>query len=497
MSDANRVAVRIVEEVTAGTTPATPVFQELAITQAPDLQFKPVTTQSQRIKSNRRTSDLPLVGAEAGGSVGHELSFEQLDIILQAGMFSTWDNKAYRNNGTVADSMITNVSATAYTVVATGLNALSNAKTFSQYQQITTAGFTNPGNNGNFQVDTGATTTNVPILGGGRTVEAAPPAGASIRVTGILAPSADLALAITPNRITSTLVNFVNCGLVVGEWIKVGSGVVGETFTTGTWSANGFWARISAVAAGSLTLDRFPIGFAADTGTGKTIQIGMGDRLIEGTTKRYHTIEEEFGDITNLYQYFTGMVVEQMEFAFDTQAIVGVTTQFQGLGANFLEAGRFAGATTVATAARDILNTSSNVPRIGEGGVQVTTPNIVQSGGLTVNNNLRRINGVGRIGAYDIAAGRSLITGKLSTIFGDATLAKKVINNTASSFDSVFESTNQGTALVFDCPYTKYSEGAPSVPGIDQDNTVDLSFQALEDPTLGYQLLIQRFWATT
>lgn len=496
MSDANRVAVRIVEETTPGTTPTNPVFKELAITQAPDLAFSPVTTESQRLKSNRKISDLPLVGAEAGGSLGHELAFEQLDDILQAAMFSTWDNKPTRDNGVVADSMITAVSATAFTVVAAGLNTLSNAKAFARYMTIKTTGFTNAANNNDFVLDTGASTTNVPVVGGGMTVDAAPVAGAKIKVTGFRGTSADLVLSTGPTRMTSTVLDLTTFGLVPGEWIKVGNGTAGNTFTTATWSEDGFWARVLTIATGSIVFDRTPTAFAADTGTGKTIQVAMGDRLTEGVLARSFSVEEEFGDITNLYQYFEGMYVSTLDFTFDTQAIVGATTEFQGLNAYFKTDGRIAGSTTTVTPARDILNTSSNVPRVGEGGNQVSTPNIVQSGGLNIDNSLRRINGVGRIGAYAIGAGRSVITGNLQTIFGDSTLANKVIQNTASSFDVVFESVNQGTAVVFDAPHTKYSEGAPNVPGIDQDNTVPLSFQALESPTLGYQLLVQRFWDT-
>ena len=39
MSDTNRVKVAVVEESTLGTTPATPEFEEIRITGAPDLAF--------------------------------------------------------------------------------------------------------------------------------------------------------------------------------------------------------------------------------------------------------------------------------------------------------------------------------------------------------------------------------------------------------------------------------------------------------------------------
>ena len=70
MSDTNRVQIGLVEEATLGTTPATPAFQALRITNAPSLAFEPNTVVSEEIRSDRQITDLILVGAEAGGEVG-------------------------------------------------------------------------------------------------------------------------------------------------------------------------------------------------------------------------------------------------------------------------------------------------------------------------------------------------------------------------------------------------------------------------------------------
>ena len=395
MSEANRVAVRITEEATLGTTPATPEWEELCITNAPDLAFTPITTESQKLKANRKVSDLPLVGAEAGGSVGHELGFEVLDTILEGALFSRWDNKAVRDNDGGSDTDITDIQTVAdtITVVNTGVQGkYSNVKAFAAGMLIQTSGFTNAANNGVFFLTGGSDTTAV-TSGAGWSAEVAPPAAATVRAVGFEGGAGDLDLTVTggggsDNAMTSTVLDFTTLGLVAGEWLKVGNGVASQSFT-GTGLTDGFFARIQSVAANEIVFDRVPTAFAAEASTTETIRVAFGGRIVEGIEEISYSVEQEFGDITNLYQYFEGMVVEQLEFTFDTQAIVGATTTFQGTNAYFKNDGRIAGSTTVIPAAGEVLNTSSNVSRVGEGGSEVGTPNIVQSGGLTINNNLQ------------------------------------------------------------------------------------------------------------
>ena len=65
MSDTNRVAIRIVEESTFGTTPSSPAFQELRVTSG-NVGYTPTTVTSNEMRSDRQVTDLILVGAEAG-----------------------------------------------------------------------------------------------------------------------------------------------------------------------------------------------------------------------------------------------------------------------------------------------------------------------------------------------------------------------------------------------------------------------------------------------
>jgi hypothetical protein len=48
-------------------------------------------------------------------------------------------------------------------------------------------------------------------------------------------------------------------------------------------------------------------------------------------------------------------------------------------------------------------------------------------------------------------------------------------------------------AIVIEIPRLKFSEGAPEVPGRNDDVTINLGYQGIRDATKGYTLLWQRF----
>ena len=128
MSDSNRVALRYVEEVTPGVTPATPKFSPLRITGAPSLAFAPKTLESEEIRDDRQLTDLMFVGGESGGEVPYEMSHESFDDMLQACLFGTWSYRGFRRN---------DKGATEITAVVTG-----GSQAFTVTNQITTGSIT-------------------------------------------------------------------------------------------------------------------------------------------------------------------------------------------------------------------------------------------------------------------------------------------------------------------------------------------------------------------
>lgn len=481
MGDTNAVDVKYVEESVLGTTPVTPAFKALRYTGAPSLAFAPSTVSSNEIESSRNVADLSLVGAEAAGQIDHELSFLSLDDIIEAALFSTWQDKA--NRATVAG--ITGVvNATTQYDISSGGGDLA----FAEGMLCEALGFVEAANNGVFRAETGSGASSVERAG---VADETPGATAILRQVGFQGASGDLVAV--ADGVTSTLLDFTTMGLSVGEWVKWGGTAAGDKWAIDV--DNNDWSRISVIAAGKLTLTNLPTGWGADAGTGQTVMAFVGSHLTNGILKRSFTLEQTYTDMSPVvYSYLNGMVVSSLAFNMSAQSIVTMQSNFLGTNGLF-DTTRFAGSTDIAAPTNDVLNTSSNVGQIGENGVVVTGPNFVLESNITIDNNLRTKNAIGSVGAVGIGAGECTVTGTLNTFFGTKDLVEKVINNTESSYDIRFtNSNNNNETLLLDMPRTKYSEGAPTTPGKNDDVTVDLSFQAIKHSTLGYTIRIGRFY---
>ena len=491
MSNTNRVAIRAVEESTYGVVPTAPFLKELKITGAPDLAFAPETTQSELIEVDRQITDLPLVGATAGGSLPSELAFFVHDELLQGAFFSAFQDRGKRLNNEEETQITAVDGAGAFTVTDEG-----NAPVADDI--IRGEGFLNAANNG-YHIDDGLS-TNTSWSTNTVTVAETPPAQARLTIVGRRSAAGDIDAATGPNSLTSTILDFTTLNLQVGDWIKL-SGFTGNP-------ANDDYVRISAIAANLLTLDVVPSGWAADTPAG-AVDLYLPERLVNGTTFRSYSLEEEFADHSPVtYQYFRGMVVDTFTLTASPQSIVTLEFGFAGKDAFFSDAttpastpdqlpavdgaGRVDSATTVTPGDVDVLNSSSNVGRIARGGSQIAGENFVLEYTIEVANNTRNLNAVGFLGAVDVGFGSFEVTGALNTYFDNADIARDVVDNTETSVDIRFEDDSEHV-IVIDTPRLKYSEGAPEVPGRNDDVTIALSYQGLADAAKGYTLGWFRF----
>mgnify|MGYP003640486746 CR=1 FL=1 len=119
MSDSNRVGIRYIKEVTAGTTPSTPTLEVLPFTGSSDLGFTPETTTSSIIRSDRQISDLVQVnGSVAGGFDTELIAGTALDSLLQGVMFSAVTLASQSEVATITAASITVTDGAGNTVLA-------------------------------------------------------------------------------------------------------------------------------------------------------------------------------------------------------------------------------------------------------------------------------------------------------------------------------------------------------------------------------------------
>jgi hypothetical protein len=145
-----------------------------------------------------------------------------------------------------------------------------------------------------------------------------------------------------------------------------------------------------------------------------------------------------------------------------------------------------------------VLNTSSNVGRVGFIGASITGPNFVISASFSVNNNLRAqkaIGAMGAMGAIGIGEWRVRGNGQAADLFRrrlglqpDPEQHADVLRHAARRSDGNRES------LLFDFPAIKLSSGSPAVSVKNLDVMIDAGFQAVMHATLGYTMRVGRFW---
>lgn len=486
LQSTNRVALAKVREATFGVTPATPAFKAVRQTSS-GLAANPKTVITAEIRGDRQVTDLILVGQEAGGPVGGELAFSVADDDLEEALQGTWSNSPSITVITL-DTEISDLSATVATVSAGGAAFLAGMLTLHQ-------GFPTAANNKLARVAS-STGTSITYPAATFSADAVIPVGASIRQVGFEGVAGDL-LAVTAggNALTSTALNFTLMGLQVGEWVKVGDGDTAlKSFAT---AANNGFCRVSAIASGRLSFDRVPAGWTADAGAGVSLRVFSGDFLVNASTKRSNTIERQYLDHSPVtYEYLRGMTLNTLDLDFKQQAIATYQKSYIGRDA-FLPSPmvRIAGSTDVAAPTYGVLNTSSNVGRIGFDGSTITGPNFVMSAAIKINDNIRAQTAVGSIGAVGTGNGEFTVTGTLETYFGDPSIYSKIINNTLTSFDvRVGRADGNRESILFDLPSIKFSGGSPNVSGKNADVMISGGFQAIMHATLGYTMSAGRFW---
>lgn len=483
-SEANRTALGIVEEVTLGVTPANPAFESLRF-RSTTLQAKQKTTISAELRADRQVTDAIRVGYDTDGDVQLEASYGALDTLFRGAFMSEWLFTPVRDNSG-GSTIITAVSATAISVsAAPGTPTKYSSGAFAQGQLLVASGFTNAGNNRQIVAGAASSGTSIVITAG--VVEAAPPTTARVKVVGFQGASGDIAA--TAGGLSATTLNFTTLGLNVGQWVKVGGN--GAAFRFATAILND-WCRISVIAAGALTFDIKPVGWGVDAGAAKTISVFTGDVIRNGVIPRSYTIEKQFQDIAvPEFDVFTGIRVGSGELNGQAQSILQASVSLMGLAATNSTA-RTAGATDIAAPTNDVMNTSANVGTFYVNGAPVAGPNFVLGVKVKIDNTLRAQPAVASMPLVGIGIGRAMVTGELNMYYGNNSILTQIRNNSASSLAVRFTDPAGASGLLLDIPKLKFTDGDPTVSGVDTDRMLVSPIQGLRHTTLGYTIQLQR-----
>lgn len=498
MSDTNRVGLRFFQSSQrTAPIPGGPFnLDQIRFTGTPNLAFQPNTIVSNEIRPDRQVSDLILVGAEAGGDTGIELSFRAFDALIQGALFNTY-TLTVRKQGTGE-----------ITAFGAGTITVDNGADFTIGQVVRlTDLLTGDVADGVFEITniavnvltvsplTGTTTT--AILG----TETAD-ADTALEVTGFAAQAVgNISVTVTGS---DAVFQFPAGALddafgpaapmTIGQWIK---------FADFATAGNNVWGRVREVdlTADTVTLDA-QTGMATDAAATEQVIAFYGSRVENGAgaiANNQFAVERRFEDhIPITRELFLGMALNNLNLTLSPQAIAlgsltwfGFSSAVSDNSPNYPEL--YANPPVdVAAPQFDVYNTSSDIGRLGRGvdPVDAAGVNFVLEATIEINNNLRRQPAVGVFGAAGIGVGEFGVTGTLSTYFDNDEILQIILQNQETTLDLITQG-GDGRSMVFDMPRIKFSGGAPDVPGKNQDVTIPGQYQAIRSPVYGYTLSTQ------
>lgn len=498
MSDTNRVGLRFFQSSQrTAPIPGGPFnLDQLRFTGTPNLAFAPTTITSEEIRPDRQISDLILVGAEAGGDTGIELSFKAFDALIAGALFNTFTSPVLKQ-GTAeitafgAGTVDVDVGGDFIVGQVTRLDALLTGDVGDGIFEISVIAV----NTLTLDPLPGTATT---AIQGTETADA----DTTLQVSGFVAQAVgDISVVVTgPDAVFQFPVGALDNALGTGVPIAIGHWFKFAEFTT---VGNNVWTRVREVdlAADTITVDA-QASMATDAAATELVQAFYGSRIENGALSvaaNQFAVERRFEDHTPVTrELFLGMALNNFSINLSPQAIaVGSLTWF-GFNSTVsddtpLYADLYATLPVDVPAPQfDVYNTSSDIGRLGRGvdPIDAAGLNFVLEATIEMNNNLRRQPAVGVFGASGIGLGEFSVTGTLSTYFDNDDILQIILANSETTLDLITQG-GDGRSMVFDLPRIKFSGGAPDVPGKNQDVTIPGTYQAILDADLGYTMSVQ------
>lgn len=281
----------------------------------------------------------------------------------------------------------------------------------------------------------------------------------------------------TVSTITRAAGSWITDGIVVGGWIKL-SGMT-------TAGNNNSPRKVTNVTALTLTVSGPALTVQAGATTSNLVQAAY---IRNGTTPTSMTIEKEFVDLTDVFEIFTGMMIDSWDLNVSKEAVV--TTSFGFIGRLSETDTVTQGTGTNATATTSsVMNTIDNVPQVQEN---------LRVFGITafsaeVKNNLRARTEIGTLGAISVGTGSIECSGSLSAYLEDSAAYDRYLSYTTTSLSIALGASNLSGAYIVDIPSVKFTSGQINATGRNGDVMVDLEYEAFLSATFGYTIQIARF----
>lgn len=271
--------------------------------------------------------------------------------------------------------------------------------------------------------------------------------------------------------ITRASGSFVSDGVEVGDVVK----------TSGATPAgdNGLW-KVTAVVALTLTVE----AAANFTGSSGNVTVTRGARMKNGTQSYFFDVEVARTD-GSLFELFEKVAVNGMSMNVSDGAIT--TASFDLLGASSQRNTSTYAVSATNPTTMPILD-ALGVPVFNMGGTAYSAKSI----GFAINHSIRAQTQVGTLGATGMSWGATQVTTSASAYLSNWTEMNNYTGNTPSEFWFALGDSG-GRYLTVSMPQHKWSDLGADTRGLNQDDYLDGTGQAVLDPVEGCTIRVQRF----
>lgn len=356
-------------------------------------------------------------------------------------------------------------------------------------------GCSNSANNG-VKTSTGGSATTITVSES--LVDETPPSTIEISVCGVEGATGDIDVDANGN-LTSTVLDFTTLGLTVGQGIWVGGAVAANQFTN---AENTGFARVTAIAANLLTLDKKSQAFVVEADTTQEIHLLFG-RYIRNVTvddadylERSFQFEMAYPDLeavgTDAYEYAKGNYCNSMQLQLALSDKALTTFGFTGTDTPVPTTSRASGAATALVPQKTVaFNTSSDIARLRLQETDETgLSTYFKSLNLTMNNNVTPEKVLGTLGAVFMNTGNFEIDIEAQLLFTDPDIASAVRSNTTVTMD--FSIKNDDGGVLIDIPSMTLGGGDKEYP-VNETVLINTTAMAFKDATLGTSIGISFF----
>lgn len=519
----NNTGLQYAREDSLGVLPGSPDWKVLEPNNTGTFGASITTVPRSPISKLRQRRKGTVVDLDANAEYDGDLTIDSFTDFVEAFLFATAVNADLTFRG--ADH-----TGTAYTIpAATAAQAAKLQFTSGGPISLVHAqGYANSGNNGLFPLSADTASSGTAITTGTGTAETAP-SNAELSIAGIRAEAGDLALSISSgvgtlssgNNSASNNIDFTTLGLTVGQRVHVGGTASANRFgstAAGDGTRSFGSARITAIAAGSLTLDKIDATLVASDGTddgsaGTNIPV---DLLFGRFIRNVSSDDDDYAQIThqfeqsypNLFETEPPTPVANPDgFEYVTGAFANTltwnlpltdksTATFAFVGTNAEEPVDNASRKSGASSARlplftEALNTSSNFFRLGIQDVDETgLTSDFKDLTVTITNNVTPEKVLGTLGARYVNLGNFELTVEGQALFTDGNVAARIRNNTTVTMDWIVK--NDDGAISVDVPSAVIGDGAKEFP-VNESVRIGLTVEAFVDATLQTSIGVSLF----